>query len=436
MDLDILEIVAWYYFICVRGWENTARFSRRIEWKNHGSECTASLPLIFIYREQPSSEFAQDLRAVTSSPQYRSVKSIAELFARATWSFVTVKTQHLWPILNEAALNFEEMTSKLQDTWRQNPWVDIQAEEEIPEFARDILTQAWDVLKTILFATVMVQQSVVTATIYLPPPPTKTVSSREPNIMPAPIAWTILQGLSNLSFVITKFGGVTSTSRTPVFPQLRRLFYSALDVLSADQASSEKFVIYLLQTGKKNTTPSKSSKMMENAKMAFSLACIEQLVPKIDDEGVQSRIFDICIPYVILSSADSCFMDDTTFRNLWDYGNREVYESSHSVVLALLAAHTQGIGDGVGTSPATSIRLETKSNGKDKVRAIRPLAEKIIPFYTNCLLEVNALLLYCFSGLTCLFSFQRPVAEFCRRSVGQCTTAHRFCGRHSKRRIL
>lgn len=235
----------------------------------------------------------------TSSSQYRSVRSLAGLFARATWSFVVAKNQHLWPVLNETLIAFEEMTRNLEDDWRRNPWVDVQKEEEIPESARETLTQAWGVLKTILFATVMVQQSVINATVYLPPPSSNTLSPLEPNVTPASLAWLLLQTFSNLSFVVTKFGGVTSTARVSGFPQLRRLFYSALDVLSTNRPASEKFVITLCQTGKKNSTSMKSSKMMESAKMAFSLACIEQLVPNVGEERIQSQIFEMCIPCVI-----------------------------------------------------------------------------------------------------------------------------------------
>ena len=191
------------------------------------------------------------------------------------------------------------MARNLENDWRRNPWVDVQIEEEIPESVRETLTQAWGVLKTILFVTVMVQQSVVTAMIYLPPPLSKIVSPLEQTVTPASLAWLLLQTLSNLSFVITKFGGVTSTARTSVFPQLRRLFYSALDVLSTNQVASEKFVITLCHTGKQNSASMKSSKVMDSAKMAFSLACIEQLVPNVGEERIQSQIFEMCIPCVI-----------------------------------------------------------------------------------------------------------------------------------------
>ena len=235
----------------------------------------------------------------TSSPRYLSVRSLAELFARVTWSFVTTKSQRLWPILNETLLTFEEITRNLEADWKRNPWVDIKTEEEMPEPARETLTQAWGALKTVLFVTVMVQQSIINAAIYLPLPLSRTVPSLEPDVTPPPLALVLLQTLSNLSFVITKFGGVASTTRTSVFPQLRRLFYSALDVLSTNQSATEKFVVRLCQTEKQSPLSTELPKVMGDAKKAFSLACIEQLVPNVGEEGIQSLIFEMCIPCVV-----------------------------------------------------------------------------------------------------------------------------------------
>ena len=82
-------------------------------------------------------------------------------------------------------------------------------------------------------------------------------------------------------------------------PTTQTTVLSALDVLSTNRAASEKFVIGLCHTGKRDDTPSKSSKVMESGKMAFSLACIEQLIPNIGEERAQSHIFDVCVPCVI-----------------------------------------------------------------------------------------------------------------------------------------
>jgi hypothetical protein len=285
-------------------------FLKTVSEENIRVSVASRLPsTTFAYAKQPNSKFAKDLRAATSSPRYLSVRSLAELFARVTWSFVTAKSQRLWPILNETLLTFEEITHNLEADWRRNPWVDIQTEEEMPEQARETFAQAWGTLKTLLFATVMVQQSIINAAIYLPLPSSRAISSLEPDVTPPSLALALLQTLSNLSFVITKFGGVTSTTRTSVFPQLRRLFYSGLDVLSTNQSASEKFVIGLCQTEKQNSISTKSPKVMGDAKMAFSLACIEQLVPSLSEERVQSQIFDMCIPCVIRLNIMMCLHD-------------------------------------------------------------------------------------------------------------------------------
>lgn len=63
------------------------------------------------------------------------------------------------------------------------------------------------------------------------------------------------------------------------------------------------------------------------------------------------------------------------FRHLFEPAHRETYESSHSVVLAVFSLHAQRVGDGSG-----AVRIDATVE--------RPFAEKIIPFYINCLLEV------------------------------------------------
>ena len=55
------------------------------------------------------------------------------------------------------------------------------------------------------------------------------------------LSLSVLRTLSHLSFVITKFGGVTSTSSSGL-AELKRVFYSALDILGADAEASETFV--------------------------------------------------------------------------------------------------------------------------------------------------------------------------------------------------
>ena len=105
--------------------------------------------------------------------------------------------------------------------------------------SRELATKIWTILKTLLFMTVMLSQSVLSTITYTrpsaaPPDPERFATHSS-------LALTTLRTLSHLSFVITKFGGVTSTSGVG-FAELKRVFYSALDVLSADVEASETFV--------------------------------------------------------------------------------------------------------------------------------------------------------------------------------------------------
>jgi hypothetical protein len=90
--------------------------------------------------------------------------------------------------------------------------------------------------------TVMLSQSVL-STITYTPPVSSTAAPPDPEraATHSSLALSTLRTLSHLSFVITKFGGVTSTSGVG-FAELKRVFYSALDVLSADVEASETFV--------------------------------------------------------------------------------------------------------------------------------------------------------------------------------------------------
>ena len=76
----------------------------------------------------------------------------------------------------------------------------------------------------------------------------------------------------------------------------------------------------------------------------------------------------------------------------------------------------------MGTALTTEMdpNMNPEWEGKRKATAVeRPLAEKIVPFYTNCLLEVRSTLQRCASWLTpprhfpFVFAFFRSTLEFC-----------------------
>jgi hypothetical protein len=77
-------------------------------------------------------------------------------------------------------------------------------------------------LKTLLFSNTMLAEAVLSASVYLRPGSSQ--------ITPASFALQTLHILSHLSFVISEFGGVTTT--TQGFEHLKKTFYLALDILA------------------------------------------------------------------------------------------------------------------------------------------------------------------------------------------------------------
>ena len=79
----------------------------------------------------------------------------------------------------------------------------------------------------------MIVQAILTTLVYTP----------SPFVSPSPyeLALSGLQIFSHLSFVLPQFGGVTSTAQGG-FSELKKVFYMALDILSADKSERERFV--------------------------------------------------------------------------------------------------------------------------------------------------------------------------------------------------
>ena len=193
--------------------------------------------------------------------------------------------------------------------------------------SRELAANIWTILKTLLFMTVMLSQSVL-STITYTRPVSSTAAPQEPERSAthtpthSSLALSTLRTLSHLSFVITKFGGVTSTSNVG-FAELKRVFYSALDVLSADVEASETFVkslnthglsitwccpnhfthISLFQVSASSSTGGHTANPLIRARQTFNLACIEQLVPLLGLETIENIAFPLCLPYVYIMSS-------------------------------------------------------------------------------------------------------------------------------------
>ena len=96
-------------------------------------------------------------------------------------------------------------------------------------------------LKTLLFMTLMLSQSILAAVVFVPNSHSQATSP----VSPHSIALDIMHVLAQLSFVMPQFGGVASTAEGGL-PELKRAFYMALDILTASDEAAERFVADLL----------------------------------------------------------------------------------------------------------------------------------------------------------------------------------------------
>lgn len=166
-------------------------------------------------------------------------------------------------------------------------------------------TSTWSVLKTLLFTAIRVTQSVLTTVVYVPQPLSarRAHGAGSTQATPFTFALTALHTLSRLSFVLPQFGGVSSTSADGGFPELKRAFYTALDVLSADQLESARFVHELRESmvaaERQSNAPSWPAKFYQ-AKKAYALSCAEQLVKVLSEESVREDVYPLCAPCVFL----------------------------------------------------------------------------------------------------------------------------------------
>jgi hypothetical protein len=98
----------------------------------------------------------------------------------------------------------------------------------------------WTILKNLLFSIVMFADVCLTAFLYIPGHIALIPFSSSTDSPASFLAQTTLRAFSHLSFVISQFGGVTSSSEHG-FTELNRAFYLALDILSTNHIASEAF---------------------------------------------------------------------------------------------------------------------------------------------------------------------------------------------------
>ncbi|KAI0304338.1 hypothetical protein B0F90DRAFT_1815685 [Multifurca ochricompacta] len=322
------------------------------------------------------------LKNVVGSPLFSAVPSLASITARILPLLTESSPLEGLNTLEAVITRLEKVASNVENDWARSALAGIEDENDIgarlvqfravacsssPNIAapesRELAENIWTVLKTLLFTTIMLLQSILSTIVYSSPVACTIVSLQpKPSSAHLPthssLALLTLRTLSQLSFVISKFGGVTSTSGAG-FAELKRVFYSALDVLSVDAEASEKFVKALsTHAPASSSLKPQLAEPLTRARQAFNLACVEQLVPLLSLDTIEYFAFPLCLPH----------LDDAS--------HRETYESAHSVILAVFAAHAL-------ERPDSTILAEVQ--GTDVSR--HAFVEKIVPFYVQCLLE-------------------------------------------------
>jgi hypothetical protein len=108
------------------------------------------------------------------------------------------------------------------------------------------------------------------------------------------VALRVLTILRSMSFVIAQFGGISPYSGS-VFTELRRVVYTALDLLSSDANQSE---LFLQQCASEDRQVDDIPDVIRESHIAFTLACSEQLVPSLSEKAITETILPLCMPYV------------------------------------------------------------------------------------------------------------------------------------------
>ncbi|KAF8759146.1 hypothetical protein RHS01_02450 [Rhizoctonia solani] len=208
----------------------------------------------------------------------------------------------LYPILNSLVNGFGQASLNLEASWSRCLLGQVKEDVEIAPETQRVTALVWHMLKTILFTTVLISQSVLDTIIYY-----SDVVSREGKLL----ARGILMALCRLSFVSTKFGALTAEGGG--FSEMKRAHYG------------DRSCVELV------------------ANLSIELSSMESSLP-VDHPIVQGRIvyFLVCAEHVITQLPEQTIVDiilPMVQRHLSDAHNREVYEAAHSVMLAIFAAH-------------------------------------------------------------------------------------------------
>ncbi|PCH40275.1 hypothetical protein WOLCODRAFT_162231 [Wolfiporia cocos MD-104 SS10] len=307
--------------------------------------------------------YAVSINSLTSSRFITSMATLSKCCARILSVLAGSRPLQGWLAMSQTVVMLQRVARAVEAGWVLNPLSGITDEEAIAPDSRELATQTWAILKTQLFTTVMIAQSILSSVLFVPQPMTKksVKSAHSHSSSPATdpstftLAADILRTLSYLAFVIQQFGGVATTGPAS-FPELKRVFYTALDVLSASAPSCESYVDELI--GSMSSLGHAPATFVQT-KTAYAFVCTEQLISVLPERQIQHVIFPMCLAH------------------LNDSIHRETYESAHSVMLAVFASHAQ----------KSSQKSSEQHNPTPEDTTAPAFATRLVPFYARCLIE-------------------------------------------------
>ncbi|KAF9514564.1 hypothetical protein BS47DRAFT_1342867 [Hydnum rufescens UP504] len=289
----------------------------------------------------PESNLPQDIVSVSQDSVFKSLAPICKLMSRSLMLLAELRSQAVWVLMGQVAKTLDGISIKVEHSWSSSALSMISDEDTLAATIRPTTQQLWNVFKTLLFSAVLIFQSIIDV-IILQNSPHSTISSLPSS---GGLASEILGSLFHLSFISSKFGGLTAEGGG--FTEQKRTFFAALDILSGDSSASEALLGSLVSNS------DGSSEAVRRSRAAFFLACAEQLIPVVGDHIIESSI----LPFA------KTFLDDPS--------HRETFESAHSVLLAVFSNNGNRIRGSMHYGPD---RRET-------------LALRLTPFYLASLLN-------------------------------------------------
>lgn len=201
-----------------------------------------------------------------------------------------------------------KFTGNLLERWQRNKLSEIDPSEEAsfltPETIRTTFPVLWQVLKTAMFATVVILRAVVGRTLIDP-------ILASPQQAPVTASQTLLI-LKNIYFISSRLGSNAFSAYT--FVNL-----TSIDILTCYPASSLSFLrsIYPIQAGQIPAEPLKRNHDL------FYLNTAEHFTLSLSPSDAESLIVAPCTPY----------LNPTANAHLL-----EIFEAAHSAMLSVLAA--------------------------------------------------------------------------------------------------